>query len=301
MAIVKLNKENAQQKVAVQQAENHKSLYLLVSLFLALLLVVGIWVYIKLRNQQKELASINQVKNRLFSIIAHDLRGMLIPFQRAGRILNYHIEKGNHHRTIELSKELEKNSNSLSNMLDNLLNWSLEQMNGYKAIPQKMLVGEQLKGIIAVQEKQALYKNSQIILEYEEELSVLFDKGAFNLVLRNLISNAIKYTENGKIIVTFFRKSNKVCCLVEDTGVGMSDKQLSELFSVNNMTTTIGTKGEKGTGLGLNLAYRFVKMYDGTIIVSSKLSKGTKFEVCFPLRSSIEVMDKKEVPQLESI
>ncbi|WP_109097643.1 ATP-binding protein [Aquimarina sp. AU58] len=289
LEIVKLNKEKEAQELTVQRAKAKQNLYMLAAFFLLFVLVIGIWAFRKLQKQQKELTSINQVKNRLFSIIAHDLRGMMIPFQRSGKILKHHIDQGNHQRTIELSKELEKNSESLSNMLDNLLNWSLEQMNGYRINPERMSVREQFEEIITAFKQRVAYKNTDIELKYEEDVSIKFDKGAFHVIFRNLIGNALKYTENGNIRIEFKNDFNTLLCSVSDTGEGMSEEQLKSIFTLEEGHTTIGTQGEKGTGLGLNLVYRFVSMNKGTIKVSSKKRIGTRFDLSFPAAIPIEL------------
>ncbi|WP_405207034.1 ATP-binding protein [Aquimarina sp. LLG6339-5] len=283
LTIATLNKEKDEQKHITKQAQAQQNLYLLITSFLLLPLGIGAWAFRKLRKQQKELVSTNQVKNRLFSIIAHDLRGMIIPFQRSGKILKYHIEKGNHQKTIELSQALEQNSESLSNMLDNLLNWSLEQMNGYKMNSQTISVNKELTEIISSYHQQAIYKKTNIELKYKKDFSVNFDKGAFHVIFRNLIGNALKYTEEGNIRIEFKNENDTFLCSVIDTGVGMSKSKLENLFNLEEQKSTIGTQGEKGTGLGLNLVYRFIKMHKGTISVSSEKRIGTRFDLNFPL------------------
>ncbi|WP_299902357.1 tetratricopeptide repeat-containing sensor histidine kinase [uncultured Aquimarina sp.] len=282
LKIVTLNKQKEEQERIAQQAKNQQYLYLIITAFLLLFLGIGTWTYRKLRKQQKKLVSTNQIKNRLFSIIAHDLRGMIIPFQRSGKILKYHIQKENYDKTIELSQALEQNSERLSNMLDNLLNWSLEQMNGYKINPEKIIVGKELKDIISGYKQQASYKNTKLELKYKNELSIDFDKGAFHVIFRNLINNALKYTENGSIRIEFTTKGNVFVCSVVDTGIGMSSDQLTHLFALEERKSTIGTQGEKGTGLGLNLVYGFIKMHKGTITVSSEKRIGTRFDLSVP-------------------
>lgn len=293
--IVNLTKEKEQQELIVQKSKTQQTIYLLVAGFLLVILAIGFWAFRKLRKQQQELTSTNQVKNRLFSIIAHDLRGMIIPFQRSGRILKHHIEKGNYDRTIELSQALEQNSESLSNMLDNLLNWSLQQMDGYRMNAEKISVKEELDVIKTMYEQQALFKNTSIELVYEKNLWVNFDKGAFNVIFRNLIGNALKYTEEGSIRIEFKNEFNVFLCSVTDTGIGMSQDQVNSLFTLDANTSTTGTKGEKGTGLGLNLVYRFIKMHNGVIEVSSEKRIGTRFEMKIPniiaIKEDLETSD----------
>ncbi|MBW1298341.1 ATP-binding protein, partial [Aquimarina litoralis] len=263
LTIVALNQQKEEQEQIAQQAKYQQNLYLVIAVFLLFLLGIGAWAFRKLKKQQKELASTNQIKNHLFSIIAHDLRGMIIPFQRSGKILKYHIEKGHHDKTIELSHALEQNSESLSDMLDNLLDWSLEQMDGYAINLQRIIVGQELQEIVSAYEQQAAYKKTKIELKYANELSIDFDKGAFHVIFRNLIGNALKYTEEGNILIEFKRENNSFLCSVTDTGVGIDKEQLEQLFVLDEKKSTTGTHGEKGTGLGLHLVHRFIKMHKG--------------------------------------
>ncbi|GAA0719094.1 hypothetical protein GCM10009430_17770 [Aquimarina litoralis] len=283
LEIVTLNKEKDAQKLLAQQAQARQNWYLLATGVLLLFLGIGTWAFRKLQKQQKELKATNQVKNRLFSIISHDLRGMIIPFQRSGKILTYHIEKGNIEKTKELSQALEQNSERLSITLDNLLNWSLEQMNGYKMNPETIDVATDIKEIVAVYEAQSAYKKTNIELQYQEDIMISMDKGAFHVIFRNLIGNALKYTEEGSIRITFSHKDRLFLCSIIDTGVGMSKDQLEHLFSLEEKKSTIGTQGEKGTGLGLNLVYRFIQMHNGTIDVSSEKRIGTRFDLRIPI------------------
>ncbi|MBQ4820621.1 ATP-binding protein [Aquimarina sp. MMG016] len=294
LQIVKLGQEKEKQEKLTARANLKQNLFLGFSILLVVLLAFGTWVFLKLRKQQQQLGEahqnlteINQVKNRLFSIIAHDLRGMLLPFQRSGKILKYHIDKGNHERTIELSQELEKNSESLSTMLDNLLSWSLEQMNGYRLHPEQLSVANQLQEIVQGFEQQAAYKNTKIDVKYKTDVTIEFDKGAFHVIFRNLIGNALKYTEKGNIRIEFRKDFNTLVCSVTDTGVGMTEEQLQDIFTLEDNKTTIGTHGEKGTGLGLNLVYRFVKMHNGIIKVSSEKRIGTRFDISLPITTSL--------------
>ena len=297
--ILNLNKEKENQQQQVQKAEGRQKLYLLAAGSLLLFLILGGWAFLKLRKQQQELLSTNQVKNRLFSIIAHDLRGMIIPFQRAGKIVKYHIDKGNNERAVELSVELEKNSKSLSNMLDNLLNWSLEQMNGYKTNPESIVFGKELQEVITSFEQQALYKNTKIQLQFEKEIFCEFDKGALHLIFRNLISNSLKYTQDGTIKIAFKKEIDTLLCSIIDTGIGMSQEQLKTLFLMEKGNTTQGTQGEKGTGLGLNLVYRFVQANKGAIKVSSEKRIGTRFDLSFPLKETTR-LEKEHLEPLSA-
>ncbi len=302
LEIANLNQEKNVQEKQIQEANFKRNLYLFSALLLAFLLLLGLWIYSKLRKQKKalaesniKLAETNAIKNRLFSIISHDLRGMLIPFQRTGRIIKHHIDKNNTERAVEIATELDKNSQSLSSMLDNLLNWSLNQMNGYAPNPTQISINTELKNIIEGYKQQAIYKNTTINILTKEDITTYIDEGAFHVIFRNLIGNALKFTDNGTIRIDFKNQHNRLYFSVADTGVGMNETQVEKLFSLDDKKSTVGTQGEKGIGLGLNLVYRFVEMNKGTISVSSKERLGTKFEITFPILEALQDSNSKSL------
>jgi len=290
LEIAKLNEEKALQNKEILEAKLNQRILLFSVIGVSAFFFLGFGFYNKLKKQKQNLALVNEelselntVKNRLFSVISHDLKGMIIPFQRSGKIMKHYVSKGDLEKTTQISQEIENNSERLSNTLDNLLNWSVQEMNGYSYELDNMSIKTELTEIIENFNYHTKLKNIEMILEIHEDETILFDKGGFHVIFRNLISNAIKFTENGIIKITSKRDFNKLCFYISDSGTGMSTEELEKLFSLNHKTS-VGTKGEKGTGLGLNLVYKFVKMYDGNINVSSKLRLGTEFEISFPVK-----------------
>ncbi len=283
LVISKLNYEKQEQERITAEAKFKQNLYLLTALFLLVLLVVAFFGFRRLKAQKKELTAADQFKSRLFSIIAHDLRGILTPLQRSGDILKHHIDLKNYKRVVVLSKELEKNFKYLSNLLDNLLNWSLEQINGYIINPEQISIANHLTEIIDGYKQEADYKNTSIRLLYEKDISIYFDEGVFHIIFRNLIGNAVKFTENGNIKIEFKKEFNSLIYTVTDTGVGMHKEHLENLFKEEKKHTTLGTHEEKGTGLGLSLVYRFIKMHKGDIQIFSEKDIGTSFILRMPI------------------
>lgn len=284
LQIVTLNQEKQEQIQIAQKAENRQLLLSIASLLLIGVVIIITRLLIKLRRQQKELKATNQVKNRLFSIIAHDLRGMIIPFQRAGKVINHYVDKDEYGKVKDLTNELQKNSDGLSGMLDNLLNWSLTQMNGYVKNEEEISFAEELNELLKYYQKHADLKNNKLVLKYDQDIKAWFDKGAFHVIFRNLISNALKYTENGTVRIKLAMGDDLVACSISDTGVGMSQEKLETVLSNSSQNSETGTQGEKGTGIGLDLAKRFIELHGGTITVSSELRVGTHFKVQFPVK-----------------
>jgi signal transduction histidine kinase len=292
--IAMLNKDKLLKDAALIQANTKQNFFLVTSLFLAAFIATGFWAYRKLhasRNlvaaKNMELDNLNQVKNRLFSIIAHDVKGLSIPFQRASRVLNHHIQKQNFEKTLEVAKQLETNAENLSNLLDNLLQWSLEQMNGYLPKPEMLSLKNEINSIIESYAGHAQFKKIEISQEIPDDLSIETDKGAFHVIFRNLVANAIKYTENGSIQIKAAQENKNIVCHVKDSGTGIDASVVSKLFGIDSEKIKNGTAGEKGSGLGLVLVKKFLEMNGGTIKVNTQAGSGTDFVISFPLRVAV--------------
>jgi len=230
----------------------------------------------QLQHQNEDLTRLNELKNKLLSIISHDFRSPLSSLQGIISMLNSKVLS---------SEEIEMVFDTLSvkvqnttNMLDNLLKWTRNQMQGIRLAPARFSLPTLAEDVI----------NSQIILAEKKEvelhhtvsspLSVYADPEMIRLVLRNLISNAIKFTKKGdKITVEAKRSSeNRVIVSVIDTGMGISPENQTKLFQLKDHTT-YGTDNEKGTGLGLILCREFVEKNGGEIWVESEEGKGSTF------------------------
>ncbi len=302
LKIANLNKENAVKEKQIAQASFNQKILLFSIIGITSFLIFGFFTYSKIKKQKRELAStnknlteLNAVKNRLFSIISHDLRSMLVPFQRAGKVIKYYADKGDTKKTIALSQELQSNSQKLSNTLDNLLNWSLQQMNNYSYKEEEISVKKELSEIIENYSYHAKLKKTKLILDLQYDEKILFDKGAFHVIFRNLISNALKFTENGSIKLTGSRESEVLNFSIADTGTGMSKSQLKRLFLFTDKNTLSGTQGEEGTGIGLKIVHKFIEIHQGTINVSSKQKIGTKFDLSFPVKQILSLPKQSNI------
>jgi signal transduction histidine kinase len=291
--IANLNKEKLLKDATLKQTKTRQNFFLITSILLTAFVFAGIWAYRKLRSNKNQLAiknteldNLNEVKNRLFSIIAHDVKGLAIPFQRASRILNHHIQKQNFEKTLEVARQLETNAESLSNLLDNLLQWSLEQMNGYTPRPELLSLKNEIAQIMESYEGHANYKNTQLLQDIPETLSIETDKGAFHVIFRNLLANAIKYTENGSVQIRATQENNTVVCHVKDTGTGIDASMVDKLFNIESDKIKNGTAGEKGSGLGLVLVKKFLELNGGSIKVNSTKGSGTDFIISFPFNAA---------------
>ena len=238
----------------------------------------------RLKDSEQNLRELNATKDKFFSIISHDLKSPLNSLSGLLNILLNHSEDFTKEELMELTKKLDKSVNDFSNLLNNLLQWSMAQMGNVEFSPQPLLVEEVLDDALSLLHINAENKEIRIETDIPESLTVFGDKNMLDFVFRNLISNAIKFTNSGGLVTISAMKENEeqVILLVKDTGVGISEDNLKKLFKIDEHFTTKGTARETGTGLGLLLCKEFIEKNDGRISVSSRYGKGTEFFVHIP-------------------
>lgn len=231
-------------------------------------------------KRSEELERLNQVKDKFFSIISHDLRS---PINALAGLLDL-LDKGaikSDEFPIHI-RELKTRFNHTRTLLNNLLDWTLLQMdklnlNAVKIDIQK-IVDENIQLLSAVQTKQI-----KLVNNVPESTIAFADSNTVNLVIRNLITNAIKFTnDGGSVTIAAAEKNNEYVVSVSDNGIGMKDDVLSILFDKTAPYTTRGTANEKGTGLGLILCKEFVEKNGGRIWVESEVNKGSTFYFTLP-------------------
>lgn len=234
----------------------------------------------QVRLQSEQLLGMNKLKDRLFSIIAHDLRGPLINLNDIIKMLNEGMITEEEFKSFV--PQLSKNIGFTTGLLENLLFWSRSQLQGEVVKPIYFNLKEVSVNIInlfenTIQEKEILIEN-----KIQLTCKVYADKDMIQLVVRNLISNAVKFSKRGGIIKlsTTIESNNTILC-VTDSGVGISEADQKKLFELETFTTR-GTDNEQGTGLGLLLCKDFIEKNGGTIWVESELGKGSKFCVSIP-------------------
>ncbi len=241
----------------------------------------------KAEESETQLKELNSTKEKLFSIIAHDLRS---PFNSILGLSELLIEEGDsldvagykmYSSTINISAK-----NTLV-LLDNLLNWAESQTGQISFNPKKHILSSIIYEIFELLD--SIAKNKNIVLNYipSEEIEVFADLNMIKTVLRNLISNAIKFTNsNGKINVYALLKDTFIEIAVSDNGVGIDLKTQNKLFNLETNQSSIGTENEKGTGLGLILCKEFVEKHGGKIWIESELGKGSNFKFTLPVFES---------------
>lgn len=239
---------------------------------------------VKVAQRTEELQKTIRIKDKFFSIIAHDLRSPFNGLLGLFDLLRHNPEAIPEDERNKMIHQIYSSSVQLFRLLENLLNWSRSQTNDIKLNPENIFVNELVSENFLLQKEQAKSKKIELINESMRDARVFADRNTIDTVLRNLISNAIKFTqEGGEIKVkTLFKDNNSVEILVQDNGVGMPEETLHKLFNVDEKISTKGTNNEKGSGLGLALCKEFVELNQGKISVESKVGKGSTFIVTLP-------------------
>ncbi len=242
-----------------------------------------------INRQKNDRQRSNQIQDKLLSIISHDFRSPLnslegiLDLMSQGRISPEEMQM--------ISKELRVKVNITTSLLDNLLNWAKSQMQGIKPNPEVFDVKNLVDDTLHLLSTQAERKEVRIYNRVENSQSVFSDYEMTKLIVRNLVSNAIKFTSAGdKIFVKTSVDDGLLQFIVKDTGKGISFEEKKNLFT-NDSKSTLGTAYEKGTGLGLLLCKDFVEKNGGTISVESEEGEGSTFMFTIPL-------SEQEVPQV---
>ncbi|WP_340154071.1 HAMP domain-containing sensor histidine kinase [uncultured Marivirga sp.] len=224
---------------------------------------------------------LNRVKNKLFSIISHDLRGPIVSLK--GIVGLYKKGAVTVDEFKQLTNNLEDDLNNSSNLLDNLLAWSKSQLQGLDINKGRVNLQEELSMLKNLFSSQLKSKGISLDIDLEDQQEIVVDKETIQIVFRNILSNAIKFTPlGGKISVTSKNDDDGMIAIsFTDSGIGMPPEKLDNLFQINK-NTLIGTSSASGAGIGLLLVKEFVELNNGDIAVSSALGKGTTFKIRLP-------------------
>ncbi|NQU86866.1 MAG: hypothetical protein HQ541_14010 [Mariniphaga sp.] len=235
------------------------------------------------QNTEENLKKLNETKDRFFSIIAHDLRNPFISFVNLVTILKEHSESFTKDEIIELIGDLHSSALNTQTLLENLLEWTKTQTDRLEVEPKAYRLKSIFDEIMLVCKHHADSKNITIESKINDEITILADKNMICTVMRNLLSNSIKFSEKeSKINVLATDINNKIIISVKDNGIGISQKNMEKLFRLDSKITSHGTDNEKGSGLGLILCKEFIEKNGGKISVESKPGEGSIFTFSVP-------------------
>lgn len=239
----------------------------------------------ELKKANEQLNTINQEKDRFFSIIAHDLRSPLSGFAGLSELLVKQIQQNNLGMIEKYAIAMQDSAKVTMDLLMNLMSWSRAQTGKMNYQPEKLLVSDVVDQSIVLVKHAAEEKSIALTTEIAEGATIYADKEMIGVVLRNLISNAIKFTNaGGSVKVSAETNAQAVTIRVIDDGVGMNEEMVNKLFRIDTKTSRTGTNNEVGTGLGLLLCKEFIDMQGGTIHVASEENKGTTISFTIPVQ-----------------
>lgn len=238
----------------------------------------------KVNKQNKELQELNETKDKFFSIISHDLKGPLNSLTSFSSLLMNHTDSMSKEEIQMLAKDLDGSLKNLFALLENLLEWARSQTGNIELKPVRLALSEIVDSTFKVLEKSAGNKEIKLKNLIQDSSFAYADKNAISTVIRNLVSNAVKFTpQGGQIEVSCTEWQDSVEISIKDNGVGMPADVVEKLFKIGQKHSTKGTANEKGTGLGLILCKEFVEKNGGKIWVKSELNQGSEFIFTLPL------------------
>lgn len=237
----------------------------------------------QIKKQAEQILRINKTKDRLYSVIAHDIKS---PFANISMLLSSiaegYLQPGTEEYD-EILQSLNASTKETYALLENLLRWTRAQTGDLEYVPEKIHLQELAYNVVRNLNSNARNKNIALELLIEDDLSCLADTMMLQSILQNLVSNALKFTpKGGSVIVSGAKKGDQVRIMVKDSGVGIPEENMKKLFSSDGHFTTEGTNSEKGSGLGLLLVKDFVQRNKGTVTVESQTGKGTTFTIMLP-------------------
>lgn len=237
----------------------------------------------KLESYSQELKELNASKDKLFSIIAHDLRSPFNPLLGLSEIIVNESESLTTEEIIDYNKEIYYTLKNAFNLLENLLSWSRLETGKMKFSPEKVNLHEKTVSVINLLSGNAKVKSISLSNKVDNNFYVSADPNMLHSILQNLVANSIKFSNRDGLIEVYSKKFNDnfIQITVSDNGIGMTESQRDNLFGLS-VNSTKGTNDEKGTGLGFMICKEMIEKHGGSISVESKLGEGTSISFLMP-------------------
>lgn len=278
------------QKEAVLEAEAKQSRVIAGFIGFAAFLLT---FFLYKNNQQRmliadnnlRLKALNKTKDQIFSIIGHDLKKPVLAFRGLHEKFSYLIENKEHEKLLKFSKSIDADAVQLNKLTDNLLSWALLERDVLTTNNESLNLKEIVVEVINL--FQPFADNKSIKFEYQmDNIEIKSDRHALSTIIRNLVDNAIKYTPEGGMVKLYTEEvGNRVQLSVQDSGIGIPEEKINDLFLLSKGKSTEGTNDEKGTGLGLHIVKELVNKVNGSIDINSRIDEGTLFTLSIPVAS----------------
>jgi signal transduction histidine kinase len=237
-----------------------------------------------LKEGEIRLRTLNATKDKFFSIIAHDLKSPFNAILGFSNLLVNQVKEQDYEGVEKYAEIIQQSSNRAIELLMNLMEWTRSQTGRMELNPEFIEMGKLIRDVIELVIDSANQKSINIILSIPPNIHVMADKAMLSTVLRNLISNAVKFTnQGGAIIVTVGQEQDGMIVSVKDNGVGIEKNDIDKLFRIDEIYSKSGTQKEKGTGLGLILCKDFIDRHKGKIWLESEKGIGSTFYFSIPI------------------
>lgn len=240
----------------------------------------------EIKSKNEQLQKLNAEKDMLFSIIGHDLKSPFNSIIGFSDLLIEQVTQKDFEEIEKSAKIIKKSSEQTMGLLTNLIDWSRSQTGRLNYNPEHFKITHLISEIIPLYTSIAKKKSITVKKELSSDIPVYADKSMISTVLRNLISNAIKFTkQGGEIFISAKENKKEVLISVKDSGIGVPSDIIQKLFRTDEIHSTLGTENEKGTGLGLIICKEFIEKHNGEIWIESEPNKGATFSFTLPLNS----------------
>lgn len=279
--------EKKEAEITLLENSQKQQKYFLIGAVLFSILLISFLIFLqknnrKIEQQRIKLGQLNSTKDKIFAILSHDLRSPVAALKNYMMLINWGAL--NQIEFADAAKGLNTQLNNVHTMVENVLNWSISQMGGINPKMTKTNVYSVVQEQIQLMQIVLSVKNIVINNNIQSTAQLLIDKNHLEIIIRNLLQNAVKFTENGGIIDVNLSKNSEICKLeIIDYGVGIAKEKIAHLFQLSESMSSIGTNNEKGTGLGLTLVKELVELNNGKINVMSELGVGTTFTILWSI------------------
>lgn len=235
-------------------------------------------------NGEHQLKEQNTHKDKVFSIIAHDLRSPFNTILACSDLLLENIKEIEKEEALRFTKIIKTTAENSLSLLDNLLNWSKLQTEQSNLNPQKIIISRVINEIMELYSSAAASKDIELDYHRSDDFEICTDLNMLKTILRNIVSNSIKFTRiGGKISIGVKKEQRRFEIAIVDNGIGISERNKNKLFRIQTNKWTPGTSDEKGSGLGLPLCKELIEKLGGRISLESKESLGSEFKLILPL------------------
>lgn len=238
-----------------------------------------------LNKLNSKLEELNRTKDRIYSIIAHDLKAPFNSILGFSELLSEHISEYDTDKCREFGEHISSSARQSLSLLENLFAWAQSQSGKISFVPQQITLQPLIKETMSVLASSARIKNINLKVHQDTDIEIYADRNMLMTIIRNLISNAIKFTNyGGRVEISAISKETQTEIIVTDNGTGINEETRNSLFILNDKMTTKGTANESGSGLGLILCREFVEKHGGTIWVDSEVRRGSSFHFTIPAK-----------------